>query len=503
MKIRGHRIELAELESVLLENKKVESAVASLVKVGAMQELVAYIVPRENIEGEEKVEYDSVSTDFDSLKAELFKELCSHLPRYEVPAFLEVLGALPTLPSGKINRRLLPSPSSKRLSACAQTTVPPETALEEQLVEVWKSVFGIESVSVQADFFEDFGGHSLVAAQVVSKLRKNAELQNLPISDLYEYPTIRSLANHIEERGSFNTQVIQGARDPLIRYSSTRVWLCGIVQLLFFYAFSQVLSIPFSFFVVAKGYHPFLATLIVGSYALPVALVLPCIAKWVLIGRYRPGRYPLWGWYYTRWWIARGLMSLGPLSAFNGTPWLPPYMRFMGSRVGKGCYLGYAKRFLSPDLIEIGDNVSLGYGVTLEAHAIRDGWLYQGHIKIGDNAFIGNNAVVMLGACVGENACVLEQSLVAENQSIPDGETWSGSPSHRVEPDEKLVDMASRPVRREWSKIEMLGYMLWILVFFFTLLPSLIVGPSSWLMWFLGSNGDMIQSTYLCHDLIL
>jgi non-ribosomal peptide synthetase-like protein len=493
VKIRGHRIELGEVESVLLENKNVESAVASLVKVGSMEALVAYVVTRGNGDGEGKMDRDICDTD--CLKVELFKELCSRVPRYEVPSFLEVLETLPTLPSGKINRRMLPSPSSQRLATCAQAVVPPETSLERKLVEVYESIFGGESISVEADFFEDLGGHSLTAAQVASKLRKEDEFQNLPIADIYAFPTIRSLAKHIEGQGASNVQVIEGARDPFIHYSSSRVWMCGLGQLAFFYLFSQVLSIPFSFLVINKGFHPFLAASLVGSYALPVALLLPFAAKWILIGHYRPGRYPLWGWYYTRWWIARGLMSLGPLSAFNGTPWLAPYMRCMGSSVGKGSYLGYAKGFLLPDLIEIGDNVSLGYGVTLEAHAIRDGWLYQGHIKIESNAFIGNNSVIMLGASVGESSCVLEQSLVAENQSVPNGETWSGSPSKRVESDKVLLDMKSHPARREWTNIEMMGYMLWILLFFFTLLPVLILGPSLATIWFLGSNGEMVQMT--------
>ena len=83
----------------------------------------------------------------------------------------------------------------------------------------------------------------------------------------------------------------------------------------------------------------------------------------------------------------------------------------------------------------------------LEAFTIRDGWLYQGHIKIGSHTFIGNNSIIMLGASVGENSCVLEQSLVSENQSVPNGETWSGSPSKHVESDKVLLDMKSHPAQ--------------------------------------------------------
>jgi acyl carrier protein len=232
VKIRGHRIELSEVESVLLQNKSIESAAVSLAAVGSMKEIVAYIVLRETRDDEKKAEVDDVSVNFeDALKAELFKEMCSQLPRYEIPAFVEILDDMPLLPSNKVDRRLLPSPSSKRLSACAQTTVPPATTLESHLAEVWQSVFGVKSISVQADFFDDLGGHSLAAAQVVSKLRQFTEFQNLPISDLYAYPTIHSLANHIEEGESSGTQNIMSARDLEIRLCAIAAHTCGFVVL--------------------------------------------------------------------------------------------------------------------------------------------------------------------------------------------------------------------------------------------------------------------------------
>ena len=139
-------------------------------------------------------------------------------------------------------------------------------------------------------------------------------------------------------------QVIEGARDSFICYSSARVWMCGVRQLAFFSLFLQVLLIPFSFLVMNKGFHPFPAATLVGSYALPVALLLPVCSKvdldWPLSSR----TISFMGWYYyMRWWITRGLMSLGPLSAFNGTPWLALYMQFMGSHIGKGAIWGMLK----------------------------------------------------------------------------------------------------------------------------------------------------------------
>lgn len=175
----------------------------------------------------------------DTLKVELFKELCSCAPHYNVPSFLEVLETMPRLPSGKINQMMLSLPSSKRLATYAQAIVPPEMSLKQKLVTAYETIFGSESMSVEAHFVEDLGSHSLVAAQVVSKLRKDAEFQNLPIADIYSFATIHSLAKHIRGQGVSNVQVIEGARDSFICYSSARVWICGVRQLAFLSLFCR------------------------------------------------------------------------------------------------------------------------------------------------------------------------------------------------------------------------------------------------------------------------
>ncbi len=125
-----------------------------------------------------------------------------------------------------------------------------------------------------------------------------------------------------------------------------------------------------------------------------------------------------------------------PTFGFQWHPLAGSYMQFMGSHIGKSSYL-----------IKIRDSVSLRYGVMLEAFPIRDGWLYQGHIKIVSHTFIGNNSIIMLSASIGENSCVLEQSLVSENQSAPNAETWSGSLSKHVKSNKVLLDMKSHPTQ--------------------------------------------------------
>src|SRR5205807_2355839 len=135
----------------------------------------------------------------DELKEELYLEMKRRLPSYMVPAFIEIVDAIPMSPSGKADRIRLPAPTSPRLSARSGARVLPETALEEQLAKAWGEVFGRDDLSVEDNFFTDLGGHSLFAAQVVTRLRDNDALRSLPISALYANPTIRGLARHIEE----------------------------------------------------------------------------------------------------------------------------------------------------------------------------------------------------------------------------------------------------------------------------------------------------------------
>src|SRR5262249_57941457 len=94
-------------------------------------------------------------------------------------------------------------------------------------------------------------------------------------------------------------------------------------------------------------------------------LVVPVLLKWVLIGRFRPGRHPLWGWYFCRWWLVRKALALAPLGVLAGSPLMAVYLRLLGARVGKRCFIGTA-RIDAPDLLEIGDGACIGYAAALE-----------------------------------------------------------------------------------------------------------------------------------------
>ena len=113
------------------------------------------------------------------------------LPEYMVPSAFVTLDGLPLTPSGKVDRRSLPAPGQSDIRA-ENAYAEPRTPVEEQLVEIWEEVLGLERVGIHDDFFE-LGGHSLLAMRIVSRVRRVFQVE-LPLLSLFEEHTIAGLA---------------------------------------------------------------------------------------------------------------------------------------------------------------------------------------------------------------------------------------------------------------------------------------------------------------------
>jgi amino acid adenylation domain-containing protein len=176
VKVRGFRIELGEIEAALGRAPGVKEAtvVARQESPGGERRLVAYVVLDDSGAG--------------SL-AELREFLQQGLPDYMVPASFVFLPALPLDPNGKVDRRSLPAPEPEEPAALAL----PRTPHEEVVAAIWSSVLGREEIGIHDSFF-DLGGNSLIAIQVVSRLR-DALGVDLPVRTLFEQPTIAKLAH--------------------------------------------------------------------------------------------------------------------------------------------------------------------------------------------------------------------------------------------------------------------------------------------------------------------
>ena len=125
---------------------------------------------------------------------DLREQLRRRLPAIMVPAQIVTLAALPRTPNGKIDRKALPSPDEMTVSVPVPVAafVAPSAGIEEQIAAVWRQVLKLPSVGVADNFF-DIGGHSLLAVQLHRQLRASFG-QQLTITDIFRYPTIRALS---------------------------------------------------------------------------------------------------------------------------------------------------------------------------------------------------------------------------------------------------------------------------------------------------------------------
>jgi len=159
----------------------------------------------------------------------------------------------------------------------------------------------------------------------------------------------------------------------------------------------------------------------------PGLILFSVLTKWLLLGRIKPGKYKLWGWFYLRWWVVKQIQDLAPVEHLIGSPFIIYYYRMMGATIGKHCYIG-TDQLDSYDLISMGDNSSLCGDVIASGYNVENGWLKIGTIRIGNNCFVGTNSVLSLNTTLEDGCKLGEQSLLSEGSIIPANETFSGSP---------------------------------------------------------------------------
>ncbi|MBE7553881.1 MAG: amino acid adenylation domain-containing protein [Anaerolineales bacterium] len=180
VKVRGHRVEVAEIEMALLGHPAVkEAVVVAQEDVPTDKHLVAYLVPKEPA--------PTIS--------ELHCFLKEKLPDYMLPSTFVMQKALPLTSTGKIDRHILPPPDPVRPNLNGMY-VAPRTPVEQRLAGIWIQLLRLEQVGVHDNFFE-LGGHSLLAIQVISRLREAFQVE-LSLRNLFEAPTVASLAERIE-----------------------------------------------------------------------------------------------------------------------------------------------------------------------------------------------------------------------------------------------------------------------------------------------------------------
>ncbi|MFB7333683.1 amino acid adenylation domain-containing protein [Streptomyces adustus] len=209
VKVRGHRVELGEVEAALLRHPGVARAVVAAHGEGLDRELVGYVVRRAGGD-------PTGLPDF----------LRTVLPEAMVPAVLVELDALPQLPNGKVDRTALPAPDGERTR---RAYIAPRTAEERAVAAVWAEVLGCEQVGAHDHFFE-LGGHSLRAARMVSRLRETLE-REIPLSLLFQHPVLADFARSLDGAGRAEAGIPPLPEGPApLSFGQQRLWLLDQLQ---------------------------------------------------------------------------------------------------------------------------------------------------------------------------------------------------------------------------------------------------------------------------------
>ena len=420
VKVRGFRVELAEIEGLLLQFDGIQAAAVSLDTT--TQQLAAFVVTDKNKELN---------------REEIATGLRSRLPYYMIPSTLDVLSALPMTASQKIDRARLPNPETPLGFSSQKEIIPPATEIEKRLVEAIARSIHRSDISMDDNFFEDLGGHSLLAALVSSDLRKDPMFESLSVVDIYKYPVLAELA---KAHGNKQTKTESEKPREVHHPSNLSYYSCWISQGISLFFITLVFGIEWMgpFFVYSYFYQAeygvidsLMMMLIMYFATLPAITLFAVSLKWMVIGRIKPGRYKLWGSYYFRFWLADKLVNISPISYFTGTPIMNVYLRMLGAKVGKNCYIN-TSAISSFDLFCIGDNVSICTDSHLKGYTIADGYLYVGRIDLEDDCYVGTRCCLGNDTRMEKNSSIEDLTLVDEGSVIPAGENWGGSPAIKL-----------------------------------------------------------------------
>jgi acyl-coenzyme A synthetase/AMP-(fatty) acid ligase/acyl carrier protein len=193
VKLRGFRIEPGEIEVALRECAGARQAHVLLWRpTGAEPRLVAYVVPGGEAQPTPK---------------ELRARLRERLPEHLIPADFVLLESLPLTANGKVDRRALPSPQEAPRARQA-AFAPPRGPVEEAIARTWARVLGLAEVGVHDHFFEELGGNSLAVIKVCALLREELK-HEVPVTHLFEHPTVHALAQRLGQAGGQDTPSTQ------------------------------------------------------------------------------------------------------------------------------------------------------------------------------------------------------------------------------------------------------------------------------------------------------
>ncbi|WP_442941338.1 Pls/PosA family non-ribosomal peptide synthetase [Nocardia sp. NBC_00403] len=412
IKLGGRRIELGEIDNALQHLPGVTGAAAAIRTTKAGNKiLVGYLT--------------GTGADFDLSAARAV--LAEQLPAPLVPR-LAVVPELPTRTSGKVDRDALPWPLPNDTDTSSQDL----TATEQWVAGLWDAILGAEVTSPDTDFF-DVGGGSLAAAQLVTALRER--YPRIAVADLYDHPRLGALAELLDETAPTAATETRVVRPTPLRAQWIQVLatvplstLTGMQWLTWLAIVGNIAgwsgSLPWlphlSWWWTLAAFLLFISP--------PGRMVICATGARVLLRGISPGSYPRGGSVHLRLWAAVRLSEASGAESLSGAPWMVPFARALGAKIGKGVDL----HTLPPvtGMLALGDGCSVEPEVDLSGYWIDGDVVRIGPIVIGPGAVIGARSILLPGSKIGKNAEIAPGSAVSGK--VKAEQEWAGSPATKV-----------------------------------------------------------------------
>jgi len=302
--------------------------------------------------------------------------------------------------------------------------------------------------AVDTNFF-NLGGSSMMASQLASKIRKRHDI-SFSGAEVFHHASCQAVADLIKERkcsslsgggnststdqnteassvsshnrtasstSSFHKNVnTQGSPFPAERLQPSPTWCTNLIQLIplcvafpiwqvtRFYLFFSFLLVTLHRTPAERNLFMFIITLVIFHllwvFITPLVFVM---IKWTVIGRYRRGRYPIYGGYYLRWWTVDVCRKLFARGIWGSNEYmLNFYYRLLGAKIGPGARISLEADVAEFDLVEIGSNAALEYS-TVRAFGVDNGCMILGPVRVGNNASVGCRSIVAPFTSVPDN----------------------------------------------------------------------------------------------------
>jgi non-ribosomal peptide synthetase-like protein len=347
---------------------------------------------------------------------------------------------------GKSVEALTPDPDES--STAERRCIGPTAGTERILAEILAGIVRVERVSVDSHFFGDLGADSLVMAHFCARVRKRADLPSVSMKDIYRYPTLRSLATALADTAPAPRESSAPTSSEVATPVGTLQYLlCGTLQFLIFLVYSYLAALVatrgFDWISAGSGsIDIYLRSVLFGGASFLGLCTLPILAKWMLIGRWKPQQIRIWGLAYLRFWCVKTLVRLNPLVLFVGSPLYVLYLRALGAKVGRGVAIFSRNVPVCTDLLTIGDGTVIRKDSFFTCYRAHAGLIQTGAVTLGKDVFVGEVTVIDIKTSLGDGAQLGHASSLHSGQAVPGGERWHGSPAQRTGVDYRVVGPA-------------------------------------------------------------